>query len=110
MDYAITHSESYDVISLKGQFNAKTVNGLRSDLDHLLKDCSGDVIIDMSSVEKLDSSGIGVLVFLYKRLKIEKRQLTLVGVNAKTDELLSMLQINKAIRQYNDLEDYLSSL
>ncbi|WOG29340.1 STAS domain-containing protein [Endozoicomonas sp. 8E] len=110
MDYAISHAQSYDVISLKGQFNAETVNGLRSHLDHLLKDCSGDVVIDMSSVEKLDSSGIGVLVFLYKRLKIEKRKLTLVGVNAKTDELLSMLQINKTIRQFSDLDDYLSNL
>ena len=79
MDYAALVAQSCDVITLDSQFNAETVNDVRSQFDHLIKDCAGDVLVDMSSVEELDSSGIGALVFLYKRLKVENRQLALFG-------------------------------
>lgn len=109
MEYATWHAQSCDVIALNDQFNAETVNDVRSHFDHLLKDCAGDILVDMSSVKELDSSGIGALVFLYKRLKIENRQLALLGVNGKPDELLTMLRINQTIKQYDDVDDYLSS-
>ncbi|WP_257253124.1 MULTISPECIES: STAS domain-containing protein [unclassified Endozoicomonas] len=109
MNYEIWQTQSCDVISLKDQFNAETVNDLRPYFDYLIKDCAGDVLVDMISVKKLDPSGVGALLFLYKRLKIENRKLALVGVNGKPGELLSMLRINRSIKQYNNMEDYFSN-
>ena len=107
MDYATYQASACDVIELVNRFNADTVNDVRNHFEHLIKDCSGDVLVDMSSVNELDSSGIGALVFLYKRLKIEDRDLGLLGVNGKPDELLTMLRINQTIKQYESIEEYL---
>ena len=107
MDYATYQDSACDIIELHSQFNAETVNDVRSYFEHLIKDCSGDVLVDMSSVNELDSSGIGALVFLYKRLKVEDRNLGLLGVNGKPDELLTMLRINQTIKQYEDIDEYL---
>ena len=109
MDYATYQASACDVIELNHQFNADTVNDVKSHFEHLIKDCTGDVLVDMSSVDELDSSGIGALVFLYKRLKIEDRNLGLLGVNGKPDELLTMLRINQTIKQYESIEEYLGS-
>ncbi|MGI9276788.1 MAG: STAS domain-containing protein [Endozoicomonas sp.] len=109
MEYATWHNQSCDVISLNDQFNADTVNDVRSHFDYLIGECAGDVLVDMSSVKELDSSGIGALVFLYKRLKVENRQLALLGVHGKPDELLNMLRINQTIKQYDNVDDYFSS-
>lgn len=108
MDYSTYQASSCDVIELQNKFNADTVNEVRGHFDYLIKDCAGDVLVDMSSVNELDSSGIGALVFLYKRLKIESRNLGLLGVNGKPDELLTMLRINQTIKQYESIEEYLS--
>ncbi|MFK0570309.1 STAS domain-containing protein [Endozoicomonas sp.] len=108
MDYATYQASSCDIIELHSEFNADTVNEVRDHFDHLIKDCAGDVLVDMSLVNELDSSGIGALVFLYKRLKIESRNLGLLGVNGKPDELLTMLRINQTIKQYESVDEYLS--
>ena len=79
MDYTTWHSQSCDVISLNDQFNAETVNDVRSYFDYLIGECAGDVLVDMSSVKELDSSGIGALVFLYKRLKGRESSIGTVG-------------------------------
>lgn len=107
MDYATYQASACDVIELNNCFNAETVNDVKNHFEYLIKDCSGDVLVDMSSVGELDSSGIGALVFLYKRLKIEDRNLGLLGVNGKPDELLTMLRINQTIRQYDSIDEYL---
>lgn len=108
MDYATYQTSSCDIIELHSKFDADTVNEVRNHFDHLIKDCAGDVLVDMSSVNELDSSGIGALVFLYKRLKIESRNLGLLGVNGKPDELLTMLRINQTIKQYESVDEYLA--
>lgn len=109
MDYATWTTHSCDVIELNKKFNADTVNDVRSHFDRLIRDCAGDVLVDMSYVKELDSSGVGALVFLYKRLKIENRQLALLGVSGKPNELLTMLRINQTIKQYDNVDDYMSS-
>lgn len=108
MEYSTYQASSCDVIELQSKFDADTVNEVRGHFDYLIKHCAGDVLVDMSSVNELDSSGIGALVFLYKRLKIESRDLGLLGVNGKPDELLTMLRINQTIKQYENIEEYLS--
>lgn len=107
MDYATYQANSCDIIELHSKFNADTVNEVRNHFDFLIQDCAGDVLVDMSLVNDLDSSGIGALVFLYKRLKVESRNLGLLGVNGKPDKLLTMLRINQTIKQYDSVEDYL---
>ena len=85
------------------------MNEIRGYFDYLIDDCSGDVLVDMSAVDELDSSGIGALVFLYKRLKVENRKLGLLGVKGKPSELLSMLRINQTIKQYDSVNEYLTN-
>ena len=109
MDYATWNTQSCNVIELNNQFNADTVNDVRDHFDRLIKNCAGDILVDMSSVKELDSSGVGALVFLYKRLKIENRQLALLGVTGKPNELLTMLRINQTIKQYDNVDDYMSN-
>ena len=109
MDYATYQTSACDVIELQHKFNADTVSDVKTHFEQLINNHTGDVLVDMSSVNELDSSGIGALVFLYKRLKIEDRNLGLLGVNGKPDELLTMLRINQTIKQYESIEDYLGS-
>ena len=106
MDYQTFHAADFDVLSLQSKFDAETVPELRGHFEHLIKDCSGNVLIDMKSVQELDSSGVGALVFLYKRLKQNQRDLALLGVQGKPQELLSLLRIDHTIKQYNNLDDY----
>jgi anti-anti-sigma factor len=64
-----------------------------------LADCGQDVVIDMSDVEFIDSSGVGAIVFLYKRMLASKRTLKLQKLNGQPHQLLTYLRLADLVKQ-----------
>ncbi|MEW6125211.1 MAG: STAS domain-containing protein [Pseudomonadota bacterium] len=52
-----------------------------------------DVTLDLTGVDFVDSSGIGGLVFLYKRLRLAGRQLRLRGAAGQPLQLIRHLRL-----------------
>ena len=102
------HGENCDVVNPGALFNTESVENIREELDYLIEHCDEDILIDMSRVEELDSAGIAVLVYFYRRLKLEKREMGVFGLHGKPDELIKMLRIDQAIPQFRDYQDYLT--
>ncbi|MBN3560851.1 STAS domain-containing protein [Aliamphritea spongicola] len=83
-------------INLSGDFDALAVEELRSEFDSLTEQ-QQDVIIDMQDVTFIDSSGIGAIVFLFKRLRSQDLNLSITGVHGQPLELMRYLRIDKCI-------------
>lgn len=56
----------FKVIRLIGEFDLNEVSGFERKLEELLTEDSRYVVLDMSELEYLDSSGIGCVVRLYR--------------------------------------------
>ncbi|HEV1993845.1 MAG TPA: STAS domain-containing protein [Candidatus Acidoferrum sp.] len=69
-------------------------------MDDLLKRGEKKVIFDLTGIEFVDSTGVGILITCYGRLKKSGGELRLVGVQAKVQELLSMTQVDKVIAAF----------
>lgn len=95
------------VVSLTGDFDVNSVNNAKPLFEDLAVHGS-DVIVDLSEVRFIDSSGIGALVFLYKRLVAQKHQMVLIGVQGQPLELLEILKITQTIPSFANLNVYLS--
>ncbi|MFG1427261.1 STAS domain-containing protein [Roseixanthobacter glucoisosaccharinicivorans] len=52
-----------------------------------------DVTLDLSAVDFIDSSGIGGIVYLYKRLRIAGRTLRLRGASGQPRRLINHLRL-----------------
>lgn len=83
---------------ITGYFDAQTVSALEEDFQTLVEDNKGRLILDLSGVDFIDSSGIGSIVFLYKRLKAQERDLVLSGVNGQPARLIQSLRVDKTIK------------
>ena len=96
-EYHETSSECATLL-LKGEMDAEGCVKLRPTLEELVeKDIHTHVVIDFTDVTFLDSSGIGAIVFLFKRLKTAKRSMEIVGAQGQPSELMKLLRIDKAI-------------
>lgn len=92
-----------------GDFSAHTANRMRPLFEDLTQKTEQVlVVIDVSSVAFIDSSGIGALVFLYKRLTSQSRKLVLVGLSGQPEETMRMLRINRILKNYDSLEECLA--
>ncbi|HLZ65329.1 MAG TPA: STAS domain-containing protein [Aliidongia sp.] len=93
-----THVEPNTVmLTLEGEFDALAVVDARPMLESIIANSGSNVVMDFSAVDFLDSSGIGCLVFVFKRLYAAKRTLTLQGLRDQPLRLIQSLRIDKAI-------------
>jgi anti-anti-sigma factor len=74
------------MIVLKPAFESLAMNG-------------EDVIVDLSDVGFVDSSGIGGLAFLFKRLHAHGHALRVIGAHGQPLQLLQHLQLGALLAQ-----------
>lgn len=96
-------------VVLNGDFDALAVTEIRPLFDKMAEEAEVNILVDMADVSFIDSSGIGALVFLYKRLIAKGCKLILIGTNGQPQEIMSQLRIDRTIINYRDLRDYLLS-
>ncbi len=85
-------------VSLEGEFDANGCKEIREELESLVDGAIGRLLIlDLENVSFIDSSGIGAIVFLYKRALENEGNLRLRNVTGQPQELITLLRVDKAI-------------
>jgi anti-sigma B factor antagonist len=69
---------------------------LRVDLEKLAEG-EGDVEMDLKHVSFIDSSGIGGIVFLYKRLAQQGRKLMVVNLSGQPLQMFNYLRLTELV-------------
>lgn len=86
------------VLKLTGEMDALGCTHIRPELEQITNpENKNNIILNMNLVSFLDSSGVGVIVFLFKRLKSQGRTLEIVEVQGQPRELMELLRIDKVI-------------
>jgi anti-sigma B factor antagonist len=78
------------VVSVAGEIDVYTAPRLREEITELVAAGTYDIVIDMSEVEFLDSTGLGVLVGGLKKVRAHDGSLQLV---CNQDRLLKIFRI-----------------
>lgn len=68
------------------------------------------VVIDLTDVHFIDSSGVGAIVFLYKRLLVKQLSVVVIGLHGQPEQLFEMLQLNRSLECHTTMTDYLASV
>ena len=93
----IKDSEQFHTVRLVGDFDAQSAGDVRTAFSQLVEKADRPVLIDFSEVPFIDSSGIGAIVFLYKRLRCNKQDLVFANLQAQPAELIKLLRIDQII-------------
>jgi anti-sigma B factor antagonist len=62
------------------------------------------IAVDLSKVELMNSSGLGMLVNGMNSVKKHEKKLVLVGVPQKVEKLLKMTHLDEVFKIYKDVE------
>ena len=85
------------VLYMHGKFDSVAVKNHQKLLEAIVVTGETKVILDLTQVDFIDSSGIGVIVFLFKRLKIRGSKFQLIGVHGQAQAMLRLLRIDRII-------------
>jgi len=90
------------VIVLQGVLNAETAFEFR---DYVRRNDSPTLVVDMSGVRYVDSSGLGVLIGSYVSFERNSRRLLLAGLNDRIWELFRTCRIEDVFTRYSTVAD-----
>lgn len=103
-----TTDEVYNaaVISFKGKLmGGPEAQEFHDALNDFLESGKKNIIIDMSGVKFVNSSGLGNIVRGFSTVKDAGGHLKLAGVTDKIDGLLSITKLNSVFEQYATVEE-----
>jgi anti-sigma B factor antagonist len=92
------------VLKFQGVLNAQNVSEVKSHLDEILGGTCRIAVLDLEQLDEIDSSGIGALVSLLKRMRTQKRDVRIYRLRGTVKKLFELLRIDKSMEVFEDWE------
>jgi anti-sigma B factor antagonist len=94
MNYHREDDGDATVLYIRGELDALSAGELRPLLDRVVEEGRRDVTVDLSQLRLVDSSGVGALVSLYKRVRACGGQVQFVNVTAQPLVIFKLLRLD----------------
>jgi len=95
MIYSRTDNGDESMLRIEGTLDAVTAPEVRPALDALVAENRKKITIDLSSLRLIDSSGVGVLVSLFKRVRANGGDVRVVGVKDQPRAIFRLLRLDR---------------
>jgi anti-sigma B factor antagonist len=82
-------------LRIEGALDALTVRELSPVLDALVADKPRKVTVDLAGLTLIDSSGVGAIVSLFKRVKANGGEVVVVGAQEQPLAVLKLLKLDR---------------
>jgi len=101
--------EGVTVLTLKGRLTVGESNGLREKVNQLVAATRFNLVMDLSALDYIDSTGLGNLVIYYTSLKKQGGALKLVNLNKRNIELLLLTKLHTVFEVFDQVPDAVNS-
>ena len=105
----LTQESDHWLLQLAGDLDYGECASFRMNIDRILKSSPPVTIVDLSKLEYLDSSGLGLLLSLSKEYGAQGGRLVLV-TNETVDNILSLTRLNGIFSTAGSMEEALATL
>ena len=95
MNYSRTDSGEATVLHIEGTLDAVTAPELRGEVDRLIQEQRKDVTLELSALRLIDSSGVGVIVSLFKGVRAYGGQVRIVGLRDQPRAIFRLLRLDR---------------
>ena len=97
------------VVEVSGKLTSFESGALRSSIAKLLKEGRKQILLNLSALTYLDSSGIGELVQTYMSVIKGGGEMKVVGLSDKVEEILKITQLYQVFQEFQDEQAALRS-
>lgn len=92
------------VVRLDGRLNMVSAQRLRQALDEVVESGTPFIVVDMTDVAFMDSSGLGALIGSLKRARERQGDLRLCAVTDQVATVLKLTNLDRVLRLYPTVE------
>lgn len=96
--------EDVTLLLLTGQLDTATAPELERSLNSALMKRKFKLIIDLNKVDYISSAGWGIFISQIKRIRGQRGDLVLVGMNAEVTQVFELLEFNSILKSFPNVE------
>ena len=100
----VSHHGTWTVVSVRGEVDVATVPRLREQLIELVAQGETRLVVDLESVDFLDSTGLGVLIGALKRVRTVGGDLSLVCTHSRILKVLEITGLTRVFEVHPSVE------
>jgi len=97
MEFSTSRAGGVATLRIVGELDAITVPDLRPSLDALVAERQSPIVVDVSGLRLIDSSGVGTVVYLYKKAKEYGGVVTLHGLCEQPLTIFKLLRLDRIL-------------
>ena len=97
------------LVDVAGRLTSFEIGALRDSISRLLKQGRKNIVLNLSGLQYLDSSGIGELARVYVSVVKQSGQMKVVGLSPKVEEILKITQLYQVFPEFPSEEAALKS-
>lgn len=95
MEFLVNSDGAKVVVTIRGEFDANSVPSVRKDLDAIVEAKPRQVVVDLSSLRLIDSTGVGGIVSLFKRTRAYGGEFVVTGVRGQPESIFKVLRLDR---------------
>lgn len=103
-DVVVTSTGRWAVVSVTGELDVATAPRLRQEAVRLVSGGQVDVILDLGGVDFLDSTGLGVIIGILKRVRSHGGELVVVGLAPRVRKVFEMTRVIEILPTFDTVE------
>ena len=110
-NFAVTirQSSAISILDVSGRLTSFEIGALRESVSRLLKQGQKNIVLNLSGLQYLDSSGIGELARIYVSVVKQSGEMKVIGLSSKVEEILKITQLYQVFPEFPSEEAALNS-
>jgi anti-sigma B factor antagonist len=108
-DIAISERDGWAVLAVTGELDVATAPKLRQEAVRMSAAGQHRVVLDLSGVGFLDSTGLGVIVGILKRSRTNGGELLLAGAEPQVRKVFEITRMNDILPLHDSVDDAIAS-
>ncbi len=99
MTFSRTDTGDVTVLRIEGALDAMSTPELRPVIDAIVADKRAKVDVELSGLRLIDSSGVGAIVSLYKRMRAQGGTVTVKGLRDQPLAIFRLLRLDRVLAE-----------
>jgi len=99
MNFQRVDLDDETTLKIEGSLDALTTPELRPIIEALVKEKRKTVVVEVSNLRLVDSSGVGAIVSLYKRLRTHGGKLKVIGLRDQPLAIFKLLRLDRVLTE-----------
>lgn len=93
------------VLAIVGHLDALTAGELKLEIERMVSNQTKACVLDMVGVELVDSTGIGSIISLFKRLRAQGGDLKIACVIGQPKQIFDLLRLDRALAIHERVDE-----